>query len=138
MKRGGYLTRKVVLPRTQVRTCKHCDGSIVWLTSRAGKRYPAEVLVEPQDHDNVIASGLHRCTFAAVAAKQALATAIYLSEIESCDECHRSFPRGNLIKVEECWDGPYYMACLDCAPAWVSDLARNWARRFVPIAAKGG
>jgi len=66
------------------------------------------------------------------------ATIPYLSQNERCDECHRPFARGNLIKVEECWDGPYYMACPDCAPAWISDHTRDEARQFIPIANTGG
>jgi len=70
-------------------------------------------------------------------AERDLAAQIYLSETDHCDGCRNTFFRGQLIKVEECWDGPYVRLCPDCA-------AKTWygaypvkiaeARNFQPAA----
>ena len=78
----------------------------------------------------------HTTCPAELAAQRAASEQAYLSTMDTCDGCHGDFYRGQLIKVEECWDGPYSRLCPDCATkTWMGGypVAIETARNFQAV-----
>jgi len=111
------------------------------MTNRyAGKCTKCETAVTPGEGECVRTGSkwtVTHITCPPTQAERELATRTYLSTQDHCDGCRNTFYRGQLIKVEECWDGPYARLCPDCA-------AKTWygaypvkiaeARNFQPAA----